>query len=66
MQNSSSIATAEHQKPSTTPACASRSPIDPDVEERRDRRIGNWIVVIAYGGSALLILGGLVALAKLL
>jgi hypothetical protein len=39
-------------------------PIDPDAEERRDQRIGNWIVVMAYGGGDLLILGGLIALAK--
>ena len=34
-----------------------RSPIDPDVEERRDQRIGNWIVVLANGGAAALCLG---------
>jgi len=39
--------------------------VDPDAEERRDQRIGNWVVVIAYGGSGLLILAGLVALAWL-
>jgi hypothetical protein len=27
---------------------------------------GNWIVVIAYGGSGLLIITGLIAIAKLL
>jgi len=41
-------------------------PIDPDAEERRDERIGNWVVVIAYGVSGLMVIGGLVALAKLL
>ena len=40
--------------------------IDLDTEEGRDQRIGNWVVVIAYGVSGLLIIGGLVALAKLL
>jgi hypothetical protein len=34
-----------------------RSPIDPDVEERRDQRIGNWIVFLANGGAAALCLG---------
>ena len=64
-QNSSAIAT-EHRKPSTQLARASQPPSDPDPEERRDQRIGNWIVVVAYGGSGLLILGGLIAIAKLL
>jgi hypothetical protein len=41
-------------------------PVDPDAEERRDQRIGNWIVGIAYGGGAILILGGLFAAARLL
>jgi len=39
---------------------------DPDDEERKDQRTGNWIVVAAYGGSGLLIIGGLLALAKFL
>ena len=39
-------------------------PIDPDKEERRDQRIGNWIVVLAYGAIGALIIGGLIALAK--
>jgi hypothetical protein len=34
-----------------------RPPIDPDAEERRDQRIGNWIVVLANGGAAALCLG---------
>ena len=38
-------------------------PIDPDREELRDQRIGNWIVVLAYGVSGVLLLGGLIALA---
>ena len=65
MQNSSTLAT-EHPKTSAKPARASQPPIDPDAEERRDQRIGNWVVVIAYGASGLLIIGGLVALTKLL
>jgi hypothetical protein len=36
------------------------------MEERRDRRIENWIVVLAYGPIGTLILGGLIALAKTL
>ena len=41
-------------------------PVDPDAEERLDQRIGNWIVGIAYGGGAILILGGLFAAVRLL
>jgi hypothetical protein len=33
-----------------------RTPIDPDADERRDQRIGNWIVVLAYGGAVALCL----------
>ena len=39
--------------------------IDPDAWERRDQRIGNWIVALGYGGGGLLIIGALIAIAKL-
>jgi hypothetical protein len=43
---------------------AAKKPVDPDAEERRDQRIGNWIVILGYGSGGLLILGGLIAIAK--
>jgi hypothetical protein len=58
-----SEATPEDQKFSA--ALVNQAPIDPDVEERRDQRIGSCIVILAYGGG-LLILAALFALAKLL
>jgi hypothetical protein len=33
---------------------AAKKPVDPDAEERRDQRIGNWIVILAYGGGLLI------------
>ena len=33
--------------------------IDPDEAERRDQRMGNWIVVLAYGGPLIIGLIGL-------
>jgi hypothetical protein len=40
-----------------------KKPIDPDAEKRRYQRMGNWIVVVAYGISGLMFIGGLLALA---
>jgi hypothetical protein len=40
--------------------------IDPDAEERRGQRIGNWIVGIAYGGDGLLVDVGLAVLVWML